>query len=111
MLATLTEYEQLTIADSLTPEEFPNGTEVVKEGDAGDAFYIIEAGTAVCKQTPKNLAGSDGTSAAAADAAATAAPVAVGTLSAGGYFGEISLLTSKPRQVGNGDGDGNAIQM
>jgi cAMP-dependent protein kinase regulator len=109
MLATLTEYELLTIADSLTPEEFSDGTEVVKEGDAGDAFYIIEAGTAVCKQTPKNLAGSDGTS-AAADATATAAPVAVGTLSAGGYFGEISLLTSKPRQVGNGNGNGNAIQ-
>jgi len=91
MLATLTEYEQLTIADSLSQEEHPDGAVIVNEGDAGDAFYIVEEGTAVCTQIPK---------ASSTDlAVASLEAVEVGKLQSGAYFGEIALLTSKPRQA------------
>jgi cAMP-dependent protein kinase regulator len=79
--ATLTEVEQLTIADALVTEKFTDGELVVKQGDMGDKFYIVRSGEAVCTQEV------DG------------ATVVVGRLMTGGYFGEIALLTSKPRQA------------
>ena len=79
--ATLTEVEQLTIADALATETFADGEVVVKQGDMGDKFYIVRSGEAVCTQ---ELEGES---------------VVVGRLMTGGYFGEIALLTSKPRQA------------
>lgn len=93
MFQTMSDYEQLTIADSLTPEEYPDGAVIVKEGEVGDSFYIIEEGTALCTQIPKSATDTGDAS------AEKLAPVEVGNLKAGAYFGEIALLTSKPRQA------------
>ncbi|GMI62625.1 hypothetical protein ScalyP_jg4002 [Parmales sp. scaly parma] len=82
ILAQLTEYEILTIADALSEESFADGTVICKQGDTGDSFYIIKEGTAVCTQ---------------ADGSGNQGEVA--RLSNGAYFGEIALLTSKPRQA------------
>lgn len=77
----LTEYELLTIADTLQEETFEHGTTICHQGDRGDKFYLIHEGTAICTITQ------DGTS------------VEVARLSTGSYFGEVALLTTKPRQA------------
>ena len=82
ILSQLTEYEILTIADALQEDSFKDGSVICKQGDSGDTFYIIKEGTAVCSQ--KNASGAEGE---------------VARLENGAYFGEIALMTSKPRQA------------
>lgn len=82
ILSSVTEMEIMTLADSLAEEKYDDNAEVCKQGDAGNYFYIIKDGTAVCSQT---------------DASGTDKEVA--RLTCGNYFGEIALLTSKPRQA------------
>jgi cAMP-dependent protein kinase regulator len=65
------------MADALMEETYENGEVICKEGDEGNFFYIIKEGKAICA-----IAGAD-----------------VATLSDGAYFGEIALMTSKPRQA------------
>jgi cAMP-dependent protein kinase regulator len=82
ILSTLTEPEILTLADSLAEETYVHGQEVCHQGDEGNYFYIIKEGKAECFQT---------------DASGNEKLVA--SLTDGHYFGEIALLTSKPRQA------------
>lgn len=82
ILQSLTEMEIMTMADSLAEEKYENGEMICNQGDEGDYFYIVEEGTAVCTQ--KDASGSE---------------KVVATLSPGQYFGEIALLTTKPRQA------------
>jgi len=82
MLSELNEYEVLTIADSLNEETHADQSVLCRQGEAGDTFYIVKEGTAVCYQT--DAAGNE---------------IEVARLSVGSYFGEIALLTSKPRQA------------
>ena len=77
VLQQLTEYEVLTVADALQELTFEDGHIVCEEGDAGDRFYVIKDGLAVCTK--------DGTE--------------VARLTARQYFGEIALLTDNPRQA------------
>lgn len=42
ILSNLSEYERLTIADSLVPESYPANTKIISQGEVGDKFYIIE---------------------------------------------------------------------
>jgi CRP-like cAMP-binding protein len=37
------------LADNLTPRPFQKGDVIVKKGDDGDAFYIIQEGTSPCE--------------------------------------------------------------
>jgi len=83
ILSQLTEYEVLTIADALREEIFNDGDEICREGDAGDRFYIIKEGSVVCTK----LAGDGKTQ------------EVVARIDSGAYFGEIALMTSKPRQA------------
>jgi len=82
ILSSLNEMEIMTLADSLAEETYETGTTVCTQGDEGEYFYIIKEGEAVCSQV---------------DAAGSEKEVA--RLSNGHYFGEIALLTSKPRQA------------
>jgi cAMP-dependent protein kinase regulator len=82
LLEQLTEMELSTLADSLAEETFNDGDTVFRQGDDGDYFYIIKDGVAVCSQRD-----------------ATGQSKIVATLRSGDYFGEIALLTSKPRQA------------
>lgn len=79
ILASLEKYERLTVADALEPENFEEGQTIVKQGDPGDVFYIIVEGNALVTKT------SDGKS------------ETVGELGPSDYFGEIALLTNRPR--------------
>jgi len=82
ILAGLTEYEQLTIADALIEEHYSDGDVMVTQGEPGNKFYIVKEGVAACTQQ-----------------AADGKVQEVARLEEGAYFGEIALLTSKPRQA------------
>lgn len=82
ILESLTDYERLQAADALSPQNYREGEVIIRQGDDGDVFYIIEEGEAVCTKTT-----SDG------------AQEVVGRLSSGAYFGEIALMSSRPRQA------------
>ncbi|TYZ63251.1 hypothetical protein PybrP1_009442 [[Pythium] brassicae (nom. inval.)] len=83
LLESLSEYERLTVADALKAETFSDGEVIITQGDDGNLFYIIEDGTAVCT---KQLSPAE-------------PPVEMGLLTSGAYFGEIALLTTRPRQA------------
>lgn len=82
ILESLTEMEILTLADSLAEETYADGATICKQGEEGNYFYIIKEGSAECFQV---------------DSAGENRLVA--SLTGGHYFGEIALLTSKPRQA------------
>ena len=82
LLESLTEMEILTLADSLAEERYADGDTICTQGEEGNYFYIVKEGNAVCYQT--NAAGEQ---------------KEVASLHTGNYFGEIALLTTKPRQA------------
>jgi CRP-like cAMP-binding protein len=44
LLGSLLEYERLTLADALKPEKYSKGEYIVRQGEDGDKFYIVENG-------------------------------------------------------------------
>lgn len=83
ILQNLNYYERLVAVDALQPVYYSHGELIIREGDVGDYFYILEEGQATCyKQTERDKP-----------------PVLVTTLQPGAYFGEIALLTKHPRQA------------
>lgn len=77
LLSTLTRYERSKIADALETQKYPAGTTIIKEGDAGEAFYLLESGEAEAFKV-----GTEG---------------AVKQYKKGDYFGELALLNDAPR--------------
>lgn len=77
ILSTLTKYERSKIADALETQSHPAGTTIIKEGDAGEAFYLLESGEAEAYKS-----GSQGP---------------VKQYRKGDYFGELALLNDAPR--------------
>lgn len=76
LLACLSDLEIGKIADALEEVEYsPKDLVVIKQGDPGDSFYIILAGSARVERDGIN----------------------VGTLNPGDYFGELALLKRQPR--------------
>mmetsp|Transcript_35146 Transcript_35146/g.80464 ORF Transcript_35146/g.80464 Transcript_35146/m.80464 type:complete len:457 (+) Transcript_35146:32-1402(+) len=82
LLATLGQYERMQLADALRKESVPAGTIVVRQGDAGDKFFIVESGNLVA--TKKNDDGSE---------------KEVMKYKTGDYFGELALLRGNVRQA------------
>lgn len=77
ILSTLTPYERSKIADALETKKFPSGEVIIKEGDPGHAFYLLENGQAAAyKGDPSNK---------------------VLDYDKGDYFGELALLNDAPR--------------
>ena len=65
------------MADCLKTAVFPPGHVIIKQGDPGNEFYIIEEGEVVCTKEGVDQ------------------PLC--KLKVGDYFGEIALLTNQPR--------------
>jgi cAMP-dependent protein kinase regulator len=83
ILHPLKEVERLTLSDALTEEKFEDGAIVCEEGQPGDEFFLILDGNADCYVRNNR----------------TDSSKLLSTLSRGQYFGEIALLTDKPRQA------------
>ncbi|KAH8589466.1 putative camp-dependent protein kinase regulatory subunit [Bisporella sp. PMI_857] len=77
LLSTLDKYERSKVADALETQKYPAGTTIIKEGDAGEAFYLLESGEAEAYK-----AGTEN---------------AVMYYKKGDYFGELALLNDAPR--------------
>ncbi|KAJ3266477.1 hypothetical protein HDU77_000577 [Chytriomyces hyalinus] len=81
LLASLEPYERHKIADVLESQVFNDGDIVIKQGDVGEQFYIIESGDASVTKL--------------IDGVEHQYP----GLKKGDYFGELALLTDQPRQA------------
>lgn len=77
LLSTLTPYERSKIADALETIKYTPGTQIIREGDIGDKFYILESGTA--------------------EAVKRGVQQPLKSYQKGDYFGELALLDDKPR--------------
>jgi len=79
ILASLEDWERLTVADALEPIQFDDGQEVIRQGEPGEDFFIIVEGSAVVRQKIGNEVKD------------------VAQLASSDYFGEIALLLDQPR--------------
>jgi cAMP-dependent protein kinase regulator len=77
LLSTLTPYERSKIADALETQKFPSGHVIIKEGDPGHSFYLLEAGEADAFKGDQNNK--------------------VKHYGKGDFFGELALLNDAPR--------------
>ncbi|XP_039450285.1 cAMP-dependent protein kinase type II regulatory subunit isoform X3 [Culex pipiens pallens] len=79
MLKTLQNYERMNLADALIPRTFTQGERIIKQGDVADGMYFIEQGKVSIRIQQD------------------AGEVEVSNLEKGGYFGELALVTHRPR--------------
>ncbi len=77
LLSSLTPYERSKIADALETQKFAPGAVIIKEGDPGYSFYLLEDGTA--------------------DAYKGDTSNKVLQYKKGDFFGELALLNDAPR--------------
>ena len=84
MFKGLNNAEREKLIDNLQEVKFARGADVIKQGDAGETFYIVKTG--VVKVTQIQEGGSR--------------PETIKEgLSSGDYFGEMALLESQPRMA------------
>ncbi|KAI0892140.1 camp-dependent protein kinase regulatory subunit [Annulohypoxylon nitens] len=77
LLASLTPYERSKIADALETKKFPKGYTIIRQGDIGKSFFLLEDGEA--------------------DAYKDGGSQSVKHYKKGDFFGELALLDDKPR--------------
>lgn len=82
MLKSLEQYERVNLCDALIPKQYAKGEIIIKEGDEADGMYFLEEGTV--KVTKSNENGNSGER-------------EVSKLGSGSYFGELALITHRPR--------------
>lgn len=83
IMETLNDMERRTIADAMISQQFNAGDIIIRQGDPGTGFYIVGSGTVACSR----------------QASESSPPEELCRLSTGEYFGEIALLTDRPRQA------------
>ncbi|CAK58540.1 unnamed protein product (macronuclear) [Paramecium tetraurelia] len=76
-------YERSHVADAIRSAVFQKGDYVIREGEQGDIFYMIEEGELIATKTL--IQGQE--------------PTKVFQYKAGDYFGELALLKDIPRQA------------
>lgn len=85
MLKSLESYERMNLCDALVPKRFDAGQQIIREGDEADGMYFLEEGTVRVTKSDEEH-GKDG-----------ATEREVSKLTSGSYFGELALITHKPR--------------
>lgn len=81
ILSSIEPYELMQISDALKTATFKKGDYIIKEGEMGDVFYILEEGT--CEATKTLEPGKPDT--------------IIKEYSVGDYFGERALIKGEPR--------------
>ncbi|KAI1332747.1 camp-dependent protein kinase regulatory subunit [Xylariaceae sp. FL0255] len=77
LLSSLTPYERSKIADALETQKYPAGTAIIKQGDIGQSFFLVESGEA--------------------DAFKDGQTESVKHYTKGDFFGELALLNDAKR--------------
>ena len=77
----LTELQRAQLAKAMTARAYADGEAIITQGEAGDTFFILEAGQAVVSITQGG------------------AQLAVARLHEGQQFGEVALLRDEPRNA------------
>lgn len=77
LLQSLTPYERSKIADALETQKFTAGDSIIKEGDVGQEFYLLESGDAAAFKSDSSDP--------------------VKEYKKGDFFGELALLNDQPR--------------
>ena len=81
LLRSMEAYERSQLSDCLRSVNFENDETVIREGEWGDIFYIIEQGTAEATKVLKP----------------GCPPEKVKSYAVGDYFGELALISGEPR--------------
>jgi len=88
---------RLALADKFQLNSYKNGDLVVKEGEPGTTFYLIRSG--YVKVSTQGMG-------------SQANPIELGKMGEGSFFGEVSLLTDKPRTATvTADGDLELMEL
>ena len=77
LLEDLSDSQLDKVADSASRISYKRGDQIIKKGEAGEVFYVIESGAVVCKNLPGEQSDN--------------------VLHSGDYFGERALLRREPR--------------
>ncbi|XP_060536013.1 cAMP-dependent protein kinase type II regulatory subunit [Cylas formicarius] len=80
MLKTLQPYERMNLADALVPQSFAAGERIIKQGDAADGMYFLESGEVIVSVLDDS-----------------GKEIEINRIGKGGYFGELALVTHRPR--------------
>lgn len=75
LLGSMDAYERSQLADAIVSEVFVDGQVVMKQGEVGKKFYILEEGAATATKNGSKVM----------------------DFSVGDYFGELALITDQPR--------------
>uniref|UniRef100_A0A665TMM7 cAMP-dependent protein kinase type II-alpha regulatory subunit n=1 Tax=Echeneis naucrates TaxID=173247 RepID=A0A665TMM7_ECHNA len=86
LLKSLEATERMKIVDVLGAKQFLDGERIITQGDKADCFYIVESGEVKIMMKSKTKADH-----------ADNAEVEITRCSRGQYFGELALVTNKPR--------------
>uniref|UniRef100_A0A667X7Y0 cAMP-dependent protein kinase type II-alpha regulatory subunit n=1 Tax=Myripristis murdjan TaxID=586833 RepID=A0A667X7Y0_9TELE len=86
LLKSLEVSERMKIVDVLGLKQFSDGERIIMQGDKADCFYIVESGEVKIMMKSKTKADQ-----------ADNAEVEITRCSRGQYFGELALVTNKPR--------------
>lgn len=79
MLKALQPYERMNLADALVPKTYSDGELIIKQGDAADGMYFVEDGEIKITVLDNGK------------------EVEINRIVKGGYFGELALVTHRPR--------------
>nr|XP_055073318.1 protein kinase, cAMP-dependent, regulatory, type II, alpha, B isoform X1 [Misgurnus anguillicaudatus] len=86
LLRSLQLSERMKLVDVLGMKSFKNGEQIIKQGDEADCFYIVESGEVKIMIKSKTKASQR-----------VNEEVEIARCTTGQYFGELALVTNKPR--------------
>ena len=84
LFSNLDKYEKLKLIDGLESKELTKEEFIIKEGEEGDYFYILEEGTVECIKNSED---------------SSQEPTLVRTLNRGDHFGELALINNVKRSL------------
>ncbi|XP_012056741.1 PREDICTED: cAMP-dependent protein kinase type II regulatory subunit [Atta cephalotes] len=80
MLKSLEPYERMNLADALVPKHYSDGEQIIRQGDTADGMYFVEDGVVRITRLGEHDR-----------------EIEINRVPAGGYLGELALVTHKPR--------------